>query len=118
MHFQFGRDFFEVSSLQSPDNEVLVGPKTDPKHGPAVTHVGTEATAVEKVSLSIYAKSAAISGITTSAVGHRRELDISPAAKPAAEGQAETQCPFCCRVIDGDLRGTEALQGTINGDGT
>lgn len=98
-----------TSEGQAPKTAIIPGNLTDDqsklphqRNHLASTLMGTEATVSNKVSSSTYAKSAVISGITTSAVNRRGDLDIPPPPKPI-HGRTETQCPYCTRFIDNQL---------------
>ncbi|KAL2846943.1 hypothetical protein BJY01DRAFT_168120 [Aspergillus pseudoustus] len=109
-HVVSGEALGAIVTTTTADGETVANPITDARHGPAETLVGTEATAVDKVSPSTYAKSAVISGITASAAGRRGALDIPPAPRIADEDQTETQCPFCCHVIEDELKGRSSTR--------
>lgn len=59
----------------------------------------TEASLVNRIGLSPYATSVALSGMTRSAVARREQLDVPPPPRLIAEAE-ETVCPYCFEVVD------------------
>ncbi|KAL4916459.1 hypothetical protein BDW62DRAFT_202613 [Aspergillus aurantiobrunneus] len=93
-----------------PIQGFVAGFKADALNDPVPTFIATEATVPNEVSPSTYAKLAVISGVRTSAVGRRGDLDIPPCPRPASGNGTEIQCPYCMLVIEDKLRGKSALR--------
>ncbi|QSZ30694.1 hypothetical protein DSL72_000252 [Monilinia vaccinii-corymbosi] len=60
----------------------------------------TEASSVNRLKFASYPKSAALSGITKSAVARREQLDIPAPPSKSEEGLKEAVCPYCFRIVD------------------
>ena len=59
----------------------------------------TQASSVNRRGLASYARSAALSGMTGSAVARRDQLDVPPPPRPESETE-EAICPYCFEIVD------------------
>ena len=77
----------------------LSSPATVKSSSQTVPYSATEASLVNRLGLSTYSKSIALSDIPNSAVARREQLDVPPPPRLHAEAE-EIICPYCFDVID------------------
>ena len=90
------RDGMKVTRHDSPFLKVAATVKSSSQ---THTFSATQASSVNRRGLTSYARSAALSGMTKSAVARRDQLDVPPPPRPESETE-EAICPYCFEIVD------------------